>query len=80
MKLVASLWRSHRAKLALSIFCVAIAIFDTFWKTLSPIAAGALAVAVVPWVLGIIERINAPGGFEIVFAKAERRQCGGLLA
>lgn len=59
--------------MALSIFCIAIAGFDTFFKTLSPIAAGALAIAILPWVLGIIERISAPGGFEIVFAKAERQ-------
>ncbi|GAA3863504.1 hypothetical protein GCM10022404_12440 [Celeribacter arenosi] len=65
------MWKSYKFKLALSIFCIAIALFDTFWKTLSPIAAGALALAIVPWVLGIIERINAPGGFEIVFAKVE---------
>lgn len=67
-----SLWRNHRAKLALSIFCVLVALFDTFLKTLSPIAAGALSIALVPWVLGVLERVSAPGGFEIVFAKAER--------
>ncbi|WP_340107934.1 hypothetical protein [Pikeienuella sp. HZG-20] len=73
IEIVTSVWRSHKAKLALSIFCVAVASFDTFWKTLSPVAAGALAVAIVPWMLGIIERISAPGGFEVVLAKAERQ-------
>lgn len=68
-----SLWRSHRAKIALSLFCVLIALFDTFWKSLSPIAAGALAVAVIPWVIQLIERISAPGGFEVVFSKAEQQ-------
>jgi hypothetical protein len=68
-----SAWRSYKFKLALSVFCVAVALFDTFWKTLSPIAAGALALAVVPWALGIIEKISAPGGFEIVFAKVEKQ-------
>ena len=72
-ELLRSLWRSYRAKLALSIFCVLIAAFDTFWKTLSPIAAGALALAIVPWVMGLIERISAPGGFEVVFSKIERQ-------
>lgn len=71
MGFLKSVWSSYKFKLALSIFCIAVALFDTFWKTLSPIAAGALALAIVPWVLGIIERINAPGGFEIVFAKVE---------
>ncbi len=66
-----SFWRSHKSKIALTVFCIAVALFDTFWTTLSPIAAGALAIAIVPWVVGIIERINAPGGFEIVFAKVE---------
>ena len=67
------LWKSSRAKLALSIFCVAVALFDTFFKTLSPIAAGALAVAIVPWVLGFVEKISAPGGFEIVFATVKQK-------
>lgn len=71
MKFMKSMWASYRFKFALSVFCIAVALFDTFWRTLSPIAAGALALAIVPWVLGIIERINAPGGFEIVFAKVE---------
>lgn len=66
-----SIWVSYKFKLALTVFCVAVAVFDTFWKQLSPIAAGALALAIVPWVLGIIEKITAPGGFEIVFAKVE---------
>lgn len=73
MRSIESFWRSHRAKLALSVFCIAIAFFDTFWKAISPIAAGALAVAIVPWALGIIERISAPGGLEIVFSKVERK-------
>lgn len=71
MEFLKSIWTSYKFKLALSIFCIAVALFDTFWKTLSPIAAGALALAIVPWVMGIIESINAPGGFEIVFAKVE---------
>ena len=71
MMILKSIWRSYRFKLALSVFCIAVALFDTFWKTLSPIAAGALAFAIVPWVLGIIEKINAPGGFEIVFANVK---------
>jgi len=50
-----------------------IALFDTFWKALSPIAAGALAIAVTPWVIQLIERISAPGGFEVVFSKAEQQ-------
>ena len=65
------IWRNHQAKLLLSIFCVLVAIFDTFFKTLSPIAAGALSIALVPWVLDFIERISAPGGFELVFSKAK---------
>lgn len=73
MKSLKSVWSSYKFKLALSVFCISVALFDTFWKTLSPIAAGALSLAIVPWVLGIIERINAPGGFEIVFAKVERQ-------
>lgn len=73
MQFVKSLWRSHNSKLAISVFCIAVAIFDTFWTALSPIAAGALAIAVVPWVLGVIERITAPGGFEITFANIEGR-------
>ena len=68
-----SLWKSGRAKVSLSIFCVAVALFDTFFKSLSPIAAGALAIAIVPWVLQFIEKISAPGGFEIVFAKVKRQ-------
>lgn len=72
-EMLRSIWGSYRAKLALSIFCVLIAAFDTFWKTLSPIAAGALALAIVPWVIGLIERISAPGGFEVVFSKIERQ-------
>lgn len=71
MQFLKSMWSSYKFKLALSIFCITVALFDTFWEKLSPIAAGALALAIVPWVLGIIERINAPGGFEIVFAKIE---------
>lgn len=59
--------------MAFSVFCIAVAFFDTFWKTISPIAAGALAVAIVPWVLGIIEKISAPGGLEIVFSKVGRK-------
>lgn len=70
---IAAIWRSHWAKVSLSVFCIAIAVFDTFWQALSPIAAGALAIAVVPWVVGLIERISAPGGFEVVFSKAERQ-------
>lgn len=66
-------WGNYKAKLSLSIFCVAVAVFDTFFKTLSPIAAGALAIALVPWVLGFIEKLSAPGGFEIIFAKAEKQ-------
>ncbi|NVK20523.1 MAG: hypothetical protein HWE30_17650 [Methylocystaceae bacterium] len=50
-----------------------IAVFDTFWKSISPIAAGALAIAVTPWVIQLIERISAPGGFEVVFSKAEKQ-------
>ena len=73
IRLLSALWNSHRAKLALSLFCVLIAFFDTFWKSISPIAAGALALAVMPWVIQLVERISAPGGFEVVFAKAERQ-------
>ena len=68
-----SLWESGRAKISLSVFCIAIALFDTFLKSLSPVAAGALAIAVVPWVLQFIEKISAPGGFEIVFAKVKQQ-------
>nr|WP_320144124.1 hypothetical protein [uncultured Cohaesibacter sp.] len=68
-----SVWHSHRAKVALSFFCLLIAAFDTFWQEISPIAAGALALALVPWVVGLVERITAPGGFEVVFAKVERQ-------
>lgn len=71
MRFLKSVWSSYRFKLALSIFCIAVALFDTFWKTLSPVAAGALALALVPWLLGIIERINVPGGFEIVLAQVK---------
>ena len=73
MRFLTSLWNSYRAKIALSLFCVLIALFDTFWKSISPIAAGALAIAVTPWVIQLIERISAPGGFEVVFAKAEQQ-------
>ncbi|WP_044043694.1 hypothetical protein [Octadecabacter antarcticus] len=59
--------------MALSVFCVVVAFFDTFGKEIPPIAAGALAVAIVPWALGIIEKISAPGGLEIVFSKVERK-------
>lgn len=71
MQFIKSIWASYKFKLALTAFCIAVALFDTFLKAISPIAAGALALAIVPWVLGIIEKINAPGGFEIVFAKVE---------
>lgn len=73
MEFLRSLWQSHRAKIALSSFCIMIAVFDTFWKSISPIAAGALAIAVTPWVIQLIERISAPGGFEVVFSKAEKQ-------
>ncbi len=66
-------WKNNRAKLGFSIFCLLVAIFDTFFKALSPIAAGALSIAIVPWVISFIEKVSAPGGFEIVFAKAERQ-------
>ena len=68
-----SFWRDHRAKAALSAFCILVALFDTFWKAISPIAAGAFALAILPWVLGIIEKVTAPGGIEIVFAKVGRQ-------
>lgn len=68
-----SLWESGSAKISLSVFCIAVALFDTFFKSLSLIAAGALAIAVVPWVLQFIEKISAPGGFEIVFAKVKQQ-------
>ena len=68
-----ALWVNHRLKLAMSIFCIAVALFDTFFQTLSLIAAGALSIAVLPWVMGLIERVTAPGGFEIVFADAKRK-------
>jgi len=32
-----------------------------------------LAIAVTPWVIQLIERISAPGGFEVVFSKAEQQ-------
>ncbi|WP_417600935.1 hypothetical protein [Pararhodobacter oceanensis] len=73
MEWLSSFWCSHGAKLALSIFCIVIALFDTFGTALSPIAAGALAVAIVPWVVGIVEKITAPGGLEIVFSKVEQK-------
>ena len=68
-----ALWVNHRLKLALSLFCIAVAFFDTFFQTLSLVAAGALSIAVLPWVMGLIERVTAPGGFEIVFADAKRK-------
>lgn len=73
MNFLKSLWYNHRAKIALSIFCVLVALFDTFLKSLSIIAAGALSVAIVPWVVGLIEKLSMPGGFELIFAKAEQR-------
>jgi hypothetical protein len=68
-----SLWDNHRAKIALSAFCVLVALFDTFAKSLSIIAAAALSIAIVPWVVTFIEKLSLPGGFELVMTKAANR-------
>lgn len=68
-----SYWQNHKIKLGLSIFCVGVATFDTFFKALSPIAGAALSIAIVPWVIDFIEKISAPGGFEIVFKNAAQQ-------
>ena len=68
-----SFWASHQAKVALTAFCILVALFDTFWKSLSIIAASALALAIVPWVVGLIEKLSMPGGFELVLAKAGQK-------
>ena len=73
LKSLIALWKSYRLKLWLSIFCVAVAVFDTTVISLSPVAAGALFIAIVPWVLGYIERVAVPGGFEIVLKDTERK-------
>ena len=73
LKSLIALWKSYRLKLWLSIFCIAVAVFDTTVISLSPVAAGALFIAIVPWVLGYIERVAVPGGFEIVLKDAERK-------
>lgn len=61
------------AKLFLSILFVAIAAFDTFWQSLSPIAATALALSVAPWIYGLIEKIVMPDGTEVFLKEAEQR-------
>lgn len=66
-------WKNSRLKIALSTICIIVALIDTFIEALSPIAAGALAFAIVPWVLDYIEKISAPGGFGIVFTKAKNQ-------
>lgn len=66
-------WFKNRTNVALSAFCILVAIFDTFWKNLSTVAAAALAFALVPWVLHFFEKIQGPGGFEFVLAKAESK-------
>jgi hypothetical protein len=73
MNFVQSLWDNHRAKIGLSVFCVLVALFDTFAKSLSIVAATALSIAIVPWVVSFIEKLSLPGGFELVLAKAEQR-------
>ncbi len=72
-RFLTAFWDSHQAKVALTAFCILVAIFDTFWKSLSIIAACALALGVVPWVVGIIEKLDMPGGFGVVFRNAEKR-------
>lgn len=68
-----ALWKSYRLKLWLSIFCVGVALIDTVVIPLSPVAAGALFIAIVPWVLSYIEKVTVPGGFEIVLKDASRK-------
>lgn len=73
MSIFKSLWYDHRAKIALSSFCFLVAIFDTFAKSLSIVAAVALSLAIVPWVVSFIEKLTLPGGIEVVLSRAASR-------
>jgi len=54
-------------------YCLVIAAFDTWVQNLSVVAAVALGLAVLPWVLHMVEKISVPGGFEVTLTRAEQR-------
>lgn len=59
-------------KWAITAACVLVAGFDTYCKPLSPISAGALALAFLPWIVDRLESFKAPGGLEMKFRDAKQ--------
>ena len=66
-RLVRSNW-----KWSLSVAFFSIAAYDTWIDELTVIAATFLALAALPWVIDIFDRITLPGGVEIDFKKVNQ--------
>lgn len=66
-RLIRSNW-----KWSLSVAFVAIAAYDTWIDELTVIAATFLALAALPWLIDMFDRITLPGGVEIDFKKVNQ--------
>ena len=74
-----SMLLNGRNKKYIFVYCFLIFLFDTFVRNISLIGAGALAVAVIPWVFEFIKSIEMPGGFKLELNQFEKRIENELL-